>query len=357
MSFVPHSNFQAGPDNQMYGTTGGVMEHAQDSYDDHVPSIETSYADMNEDAFIEDWERTFIHGQSSSSSNHPLGESSDMCMDLDPADAFTQQMLEEYLTSSELEELKAGLWDDDYSLSLSPNFMSDETDLKFAAMLAEMEAHQLSAEQVTHSDMITTDHKSASDICVKEALLPENLKQDLLRCPNFPEPSAEYPDDRLHFLAAELARCMRFSKIRTRWIRMHLCDWTHEMNLLLDAIGIPDNGFHPWAPLSEILEDYNKSTQQAEKIKWFKPQSIRGMFKRRLIKRMKEMDVKIGEVKQELKGLMSESFRVSYRQAIGIVQGVVNEDCEERGCLLFGTLPEADEDFRRKMSKSWSWTD
>ncbi|KAH7066698.1 hypothetical protein BKA63DRAFT_522989 [Paraphoma chrysanthemicola] len=150
---------------------------------------------------------------------------------------------------------------------------------------------------------------------------------------------------------------MRSVRIRTRWVKMHLCDWNHEMNVLIAAIGIPDNGLDPWTPFSEIIEDYYDAIQQPEKMKGFKPQTFRGMFKRRLITRMKQMDVKIGGVKQELRGLMYANLGVSYQQAISMVQKVVTEDCEERGSLLLGTLPEADDDFRRKMSKSWSWTD
>jgi hypothetical protein len=39
-----------------------------------------------------------------------------------------------------------------------------------------------------------------SDIVLAEAFSSDNLRPDLLRCPSYPEPGPEYPDDRLHFL-------------------------------------------------------------------------------------------------------------------------------------------------------------
>jgi hypothetical protein len=115
---------------------------------------------------------------------------------------------------------------DDTEVGPQP-FMSDDMLINFDKSFEQMEVNSEShtepdAEVQVHpqtQSLCNGVDKTLSEIdpCLVEAFSDENLKQDLLRCPPFPEPDKRYPEDRIHFLAAKLARYIRFTRLRARW--------------------------------------------------------------------------------------------------------------------------------------------
>jgi hypothetical protein len=142
---------------------------------------------------------------------------------------------------------------------------------------------------------------------------------------------------------------------------MRMTDWTQEISMLVDAIAEPDNDLQPWEPLAEVLDGAVEVIEQeypAEaKLKGFKIQTWRAGSKRRLVLGMRQMHLKVDQIKYELEDLMRNRHGLRFHDAIKLVNEIVKEDCENRGSLLLGAIAETRVGFGRKFSERWSWTD
>jgi hypothetical protein len=369
--FVPHSDFQADPENMMCGATGGEMEYELASYAHQDLPASTEGSQGSDEMWVEEWERQYVGNVESSTFYTKVSNA-----------------LQDFLTSTEETQVNDQMWIEEWEEQYvdkveNPTFSADDTvvgpqsfmcddmltnsDGFNELMEVESEFHpkpvaEIQVHPPTQSLCNGVDQTpSEIDPCIVEAFSDDNLKQDLLRCPPFPEPDKHYPDDRIHFLAAELARRIRFTKLAKRWFKMRINDWAREVSMLVDAIAEPDKDLHPWKPLAEVLDEAvevleNEYPAEAE-WKGFKIQTWRTNAKRRLVSRMRQMHLEIDQIKDELRDLMQNRHGLRYHNAIKLVNETIKEDCENRGSLLLGTIVDKRATSRLQFSVRWSWTD
>jgi hypothetical protein len=87
-----------------------------------------------------------------------------------------------------------------------------------------------------------------------EAISPDNLKQDLLRCSHYPSPDSQHLEDYLHHFAGEYARTLRLLRVQCRWSIMNTREWSGEVGMFLRAINECSSKFTLWPELDEAIK-------------------------------------------------------------------------------------------------------
>ena len=212
-----------------------------------------------------------------------------------------------------------------------------------AKMLQEME--DASTSVAFCSSESTPDLKASVRV---NPFTPKICKSDLIRCSEI-APSDEL--DSLDFFAMEYVRALRFLKVKARWFLLSPKCWMREVSLLVTAITKPGSKLKPWRPLAQILALYSANLGDV-------PTNQRHVFKRTILSRMKDM----GELQvTQNKAAVSELLEARKLKMPGFtylsVKQAIDDDCEQRGSLLLGTIPEFSNQIVRSFSQEWSWVD
>jgi hypothetical protein len=195
-----------------------------------------------------------------------------------------------------------------------------------------------------------------SDTVLAEAFSSDNLRPDLPRCPSYPEPEPEYPDDRLHFLFQELARTVRLDRLCCRWLFSENLDWFQEVFLLSKAVSIPTNMLQPWTPVLNCLTLFQDAFETKDKSGRSGQTQVLFRVKRQVEVYLKQIVIaKLASIEYEHSLLPTKNF--GWQSTFGVVMTTVKDDCEKRGSLLLRTVPEFTERFKSRQSPGWSWTD
>jgi hypothetical protein len=183
-------------------------------------------------------------------------------------DEFVKSIIDLGESSDELEEFPDELGESSHELDESSQELESSHGLESCHELES--SHELK-ELVAWLQNPPADPPSVSRSSTKEsfsnpvlvdAFAPDNLHQDLLRCPNLPEPSSDSTNDRICFLIAEYARACLLLKMKGRWHNYKAWVWTNEVSNLSEAGA---NGLQLWAPLREILAAYNDAVEDDRK--------------------------------------------------------------------------------------------
>jgi hypothetical protein len=244
--------------------------------------------------------------------------------------------------------------DDELSASLHDillNNSDEETEAKLIEMLKDVDAynqaHSAAAAppgEDTHIDTATEEPwRYAVD-----PFTPEVYKVDLIRCS---EPGFSADTDLLEYFPKEYARSIRLLKVKQRWDYTSPSDWQMEVNALIAAIDNKANGLEPWLPLFKWLSLFSRlmegaSASERDKTKKFLLKKLEAMAGRR----MEENKASI------LRLLEARSMKATAGAFFG-VQRAIDEDCEGRGSLLLGTIPEFTDELIEGLSERWSWVD
>ncbi|KAI4942627.1 hypothetical protein J4E91_010022 [Alternaria rosae] len=228
---------------------------------------------------------------------------------------------------------------------------SNDPDGKLAEILKEVDAWNKthngpdgSPEEDTHTN--TAPNESYTHAV--DPFTPEICKGDLIRCP-IPIPTPE--TDILAHFSEEYARSIRLLKVKYRWYHTSPSDWHREVTTLISAIDNKANGLEPWLPLHRWLALCYRLMQGATgreryKTKNFLLKKLEAMARMR----MKENKAAVVEL------LEAKSMKLAHGALCG-VKREVDEDCERRGSLLLGTIPEFTNELVGGFSGRWSWVD
>jgi hypothetical protein len=235
-----------------------------------------------------------------------------------------------------------------------PGFLAENTDVTHAE-LAEM-LREVDEWNKAHSGPVGPLEEDAhadpapAGFSVQEVnpFTTEVSKADLIRCPKS-SPSAEV--DSLDFYSKEYARSFRLFTVKQRWCHISPSDWFKEVNTLLAAIDNEANDLNPWPAFFEWLALFYGSMHGAtarERVK------IKGL----LLKKLEAMaKMRMTENKAAVVELLeARGMKLAAGAFLGAKQEV-DEDCEKRGSLLLGTIPEFTYDLVRGFSGRWSWVD
>ncbi|KNG45596.1 hypothetical protein DDE82_000449 [Stemphylium lycopersici] len=177
---------------------------------------------------------------------------------------------------------------------------------------------------------------------------PEICSADLIRCPDN-APSEDV--DNLSFFSREYVRSVRLLKVKKRWYHITITDWMREVNILIHAFSNSTNDLTPWDPLSSWFALYYVGMQNI-------PSNMRFKVKRALTKKMEEMaKLRMEERKAAVLELLEARNMKTPRSTWPEVKKAVDKDCEDRGSLLLGTIPDFTYEIARSMSQKWSWVD
>ncbi|KAI4632675.1 hypothetical protein J4E80_000032 [Alternaria sp. BMP 0032] len=246
-------------------------------------------------------------------------------------------------------------FDIDFSALLASDFpdfpfddLNNADDEKWAEMLKEVDAwnrtHNVSAEEDTH----TTTAPGEPFTYAVDPFTPEICKADLIRCP-IPIPTPE--TDILAHFSIEYARSTRLLKVKYRWYHSSPSDWQKEVSTLISGIDNASNDLEPWLPLHRWLVLYRRLMQGATareryKTKNFLLKKLEAMAKMR----MEESKAAVVEL------LQAKGMKLAHGALCGMKRAV-DEDCERRGSLLLGTIPEFTNELVGGFSGRWSWVD
>jgi hypothetical protein len=245
--------------------------------------------------------------------------------------------------------------DDDELYSSVPGILFDNSDDEMEAKLTEMlkdvdaynQAHSASATPPREDSRIDTATEEPWRYAV-DPFTPEVYKVDLIRCSET-GPSAD--TDLLEYFPKEYARSIRLLKVKQRWDYTSPSDWQLEVNALIAAVDNKANGLEPWLPLFKWLSLFSRlmegaSARERDKTKQFLLKKLGAMAGMR----MEENKATI------LRLLEAKSMKVTAGAFFG-VKWAIDEDCEGRGSLLLGTIPEFTDELIGGLSERWSWVD
>ncbi|KAI4944351.1 hypothetical protein J4E86_009409 [Alternaria arbusti] len=250
-------------------------------------------------------------------------------------------------------------WSEDFDIDFSellpsdfPDFPFDDlnnpSDEKWAEMLKEVDAwnktHNGAAEEDTH----TTTAPGEPFTYAVDPFTPEICKADLIRCP-IPIPTPE-TDILVHF-STEYARSIRLLKVKYRWYHSSPSDWQKEVSTLISGISNASNDLEPWLPLHRWLVLYRRLMQGATARERYKTKNF-------LLKKLKAMaKMRMEESKAAVVELLQAKGMNLAHGALCGMKRAVDEDCERRGSLLLGTIPEFTNELVGGFSGRWSWVD
>jgi hypothetical protein len=126
-------------------------------------------------------------------------------------DEFVKSIIDLGESSDELEGFPDELGESSHELDESPQELESSHELK--ELVAWLQNPPADPPSVSRS----STKESFSNPILVDAFAPDNLHQDLLRCPNLPEPSSDSINDRICFLIAEYARACLLLKMKGRW--------------------------------------------------------------------------------------------------------------------------------------------
>ncbi|EMD66129.1 hypothetical protein COCSADRAFT_353171 [Bipolaris sorokiniana ND90Pr] len=177
---------------------------------------------------------------------------------------------------------------------------------------------------------------------------PSVYKTSLLHCPS-PNPTASTPT--LPFYTQEYIRSLRLLKLRRRWSHLPLSDFTTELRTLVLSLSNASNNLTPWPPLAAWLAQYYTKMQGV-------PRNRRFKVKMGLLKGLEEgARIKVRESKAAVKELVGARGEKLIVGVWGMVRKGVDDECEVRGSLGLGSLPEFTDRVVGGMSGGWSWVD
>ena len=248
---------------------------------------------------------------------------------------------------------------EDFDIDLSellpsdfPDFPFDDlnnpSDEKWAEMLKEVDAwnktHNGAAEEDTHTNTAPGEPFTYA----VDPFTPEICKADLIRC-SVPIPTPE--TDILAHFSTEYARSTRLLKVKYRWYHSSPSDWQKEVTTLISGIDNASKDLEPWLPLHKWLVLYRRLMQGATareryKTKNFLLKKLEAMAKMR----MEESKAAVVEL------LQAKGMKLAHGALCGMKRAV-DEDCERRGSLLLGTIPEFTNELVGGFSGRWSWVD
>ncbi|KAI4922956.1 hypothetical protein J4E90_001392 [Alternaria incomplexa] len=246
-------------------------------------------------------------------------------------------------------------FDIDFSALLPSDFpdfpfddLNNPSDEKWAEMLKEVDAWNKAHNGAAEEDTQTNTAPNESFTYSVDPFTPEICKADLIRCP-IPIPTPE-TDILVHF-STEYARSIRLLKVKYRWYHSSPSDWQKEVSTLISGISNASNDLEPWLPLHGWLVLYRRLMQGATareryKTKNFLLKKLEAMAKMR----MEESKAAVVEL------LQAKGMKLAHGALCGMKRAV-DEDCERRGSLLLGTIPEFTNELVGGFSGRWSWVD
>ncbi|KAI4913223.1 uncharacterized protein J4E92_009846 [Alternaria infectoria] len=250
-------------------------------------------------------------------------------------------------------------WSQDFDIDFSallpsdfPDFPFDDlnnpSDEKWAEMLKEVDAWNKTHNSAADEDTQTNPTPGESFTYAVDPFTPEICKADLIRCPiSIPTPET----DILAHFSTEYARSIRLLKVKYRWYHSSPSDWQKEVITLISGIDNASNNLEPWLPLHRWLVLYHRLMQGATareryKTKNFLLKKLEAMAKMR----MEESKAAVVEL------LQAKEMKLAHGALCGMKRAV-DEDCERRGSLLLGTIPEFTNELVGGFSGRWSWVD
>ncbi|XP_014559005.1 hypothetical protein COCVIDRAFT_35815 [Bipolaris victoriae FI3] len=179
---------------------------------------------------------------------------------------------------------------------------------------------------------------------------PSIYKTSLLHSPSL-SPTSSTP--LLPFYTHQYILSLRLLHLRRRWSHLPLSDFTAELGTLSLSLSLSNasNNLSPWPPLAAWLALYYKTMHGVPRNRRFKVKS--GL--------LKELQGVAMLRARENKAAVMEVVEARGERLVGSVWGEVRrgvqEECEGRGSLELGGLPEFTDEVVGRMSGGWSWVD
>ncbi|KAH9869941.1 hypothetical protein J1614_006862 [Plenodomus biglobosus] len=180
---------------------------------------------------------------------------------------------------------------------------------------------------------------------------PEMFSVDLIRCPPI-DPNVER--NSLNHLATDYVRAIRLLRVKQRWCRMSVREFTKETGMLLNYFDQKPDECQPFQPLADWFTLYDLAL----------PDLFRNMARtrakqvlmRQLLQIAEDSVASTRENLEEFLKAQNAFIPTAVRKA---VQDAVEEDCEKRGSLNLMSIPEFvfEIEHCRGMSSKWSWYD
>jgi hypothetical protein len=165
----------------------------------------------------------------------------------------------------------------------------------------------------------------------------QTVKADLIRC----QPIENH--DTIEIFAIEYVRGLRLLQVKRRWRQTSRGDWNKEVRLLVKAAGNPKGDLKLWQPLADWLALWKKyETRDKQMMVQLLEQSATEVM---------------AESRASMEELLAANGMAVPKRSWYDAQFGVEEDCEERGNLLLGTIPEFTQAAVQGFSSARSWTE
>lgn len=252
---------------------------------------------------------------------------------------------------------------DNASDSLSSELLFDESDTTqddFAKILAEMEGAETdhSAVQKTRKPQPKKParaHKRRTiaqveevDEAFTERFTASAATAGLLRCPTI---YSDSNDSRVDILAKDWARAMRMLIVKRRWRKMGIRDWVVEVKLLAQVNKKRKLDWDLYGPFAKWLKLYQMDAQVL-------CHSTRAKIRNNLLRELERIaNEEMAKSRLALVELVDADGMVIPNAVWKSAAQAIADDCEKRGSLTLGLIPEFSAAFRQNLSSNWSWVD
>jgi hypothetical protein len=173
---------------------------------------------------------------------------------------------------------------------------------------------------------------------IKTIFNDKNVRADLIRCPPL-DPHQRH--DNIDVFARDYVRGLRLLTVKRRWVHITSSDWIREIRLVLKAVKNPKGDLELFEPLAEWLEDWRSDC-----------------FKRGMLMDLEQKAKEVmADNREAIEDLLAANNMVVKKGSWMDAQYGVELDCEKRGSLLLGTIPEFTQHVAGGFSGKWSWTE